>query len=510
MEEQMEMVIPLLKEEYWYGGYVYGAEKMPVAPDQEQVFDFYRNETPNQGAPLLVSSRGRYLWGDNGFRAEIKSGKMRINGNVELHEGFQNLRGAYLDAMTHHFPFRKISLNKSFFETPVYNTWIELTFNQNEKDILNYAGDILKNGLPPGILMIDDGWSDYYGKWIFNKERFPHAEEMIHKLHQMGFMVMLWMCPYVTPDTVCYREACEKGYLIRREDGDPLIIKWWNGYSAALDLTNPSAVKWLEDQLGELCTIGIDGFKFDGGDSSYYGVDQRSMENAGPDEMSRRWCLLGEKYALNEFRAGWKAGGMSLIQRLCDKPHSWGADGIQALIPDILAQGIMGMPFGSPDMIGGGEYLNFRENSCNLDEELFVRHSEIACLMPVMQFSAAPWRVLDRESFEKVKNSIRVRKETLSYLMTCIGETEKTGEPVIRYMEYEFPHEGMSQITDQFMLGEKLLVAPVCEKGKNGRHVVIPKGLWERNGEIISGCGKEQFIRTEKGIPVMLWKKDGE
>ncbi len=39
-------------------------------------------------------------------------------------------------------------------------------------------------------------------------------------------------------------------------------------------------------------------------------------------------------------------------------------------------------------MIGGGEYLNFLENSSNLDEELFVRYAQCATLMPMMQFSA--------------------------------------------------------------------------------------------------------------------------
>ena len=53
-----------------------------------------------------------------------------------------------------------------------------------------------------------------------------------------------------------------------------------------------------------------------------------------------------------------------------------------------------------PDMIGGGEYLNFLENSSNLDEELFVRYAQCAALMPMMQFSAAPWRVLSKENFE--------------------------------------------------------------------------------------------------------------
>jgi len=31
-------------------------------------------------------------------------------------------------------------------------------YDQNEADILKYAQDIINNGYPPGVLMIDDNW----------------------------------------------------------------------------------------------------------------------------------------------------------------------------------------------------------------------------------------------------------------------------------------------------------------------------------------------------------------
>ncbi len=81
------------------------------------------------------------------------------------------------------------------------------------------------------------------------------------------------------------------------------------------------------------------------------------------------------------------------MQRLCDKDHDWGNSGLAALIPDAIVQSITGHPFLCPDMIGGGEYRNFYDRN-SFDNELVVRWAQIACLMPVMQFSAAPWRIL--------------------------------------------------------------------------------------------------------------------
>ncbi|CDG02327.1 Putative uncharacterized protein [Clostridium chauvoei JF4335] len=38
---------------------------------------------------------------------------------------------------------------------------IEFIHNQNQQGILEYAENIINNGMPEGIIMIDDGWSDY-------------------------------------------------------------------------------------------------------------------------------------------------------------------------------------------------------------------------------------------------------------------------------------------------------------------------------------------------------------
>ena len=92
-----------------------------------------------------------------------------------------------------------------FFSAPQYNTWIELTYNQNENDILRYAQSMLDNGSPPGVLMIDDTWQAGYGDWRFEPSRFKDPKGMIDKLHEKGFKVVLWMCPWVSMDIPAFR-----------------------------------------------------------------------------------------------------------------------------------------------------------------------------------------------------------------------------------------------------------------------------------------------------------------
>src|SRR5699024_5878510 len=98
-------------------------------------------------------------------------------------------------------------------------------------------------------------------------------------------------------------EARDQGILIRTPEGEPYIAKWWNGYSAVLDFSNPKAVQWLKCQLDALTDMGVDGFKFDAGDSMYYRDDNVTFGRVTPDEQSRLWAEFGEQYPYNEYRA---------------------------------------------------------------------------------------------------------------------------------------------------------------------------------------------------------------
>lgn len=493
------------ENEYWYGGCVKYGMSMPFSADENKTVDLTSNPTPNQDMPLWISTKGRSIWSKEGFILKSGHGKITVPDDVILEEHGKNLKDAYLGAMNKHFPFRNTMPAKKLFETVIYNTWIELTFYQSQEAVMKYADSILESGLPAGVLMIDDGWSEYYGQWSFHSGKFPDSKSMIDKLHGMGFKVMVWVCPYIAPDSVRFREARDLDILIKDTNGKPFITEWWNGFSAVLDFSNPKTEDWMRLQLDALCDLGVDGFKFDGGDSIYYREDNQTYGDVSPDEQSRLWAQFGERYPYNEYRVTFKAGGYALLQRLCDKDHSWGNTGIASLIPDTLLQGITGHPYGCPDMIGGGEYRNFQEISKgNLDEELFIRHCEIACLMPTIQFSAAPYRILSNENFSAIKKSIKFREKYLPYIMEQLENTLRTGEPIVRYMTYEFPEEPVEKIIDQFILGKKYLVAPVIEKGKTGRNVYLPKGIWIKDGIKIESKGEVKYFNSALGIPLLF------
>ena len=199
-------------------------------------------------------------------------------------------------------------------------------------------------------------------------------------------------------------------------------------------------------------------------------------EDIGPNVHCELHAKIGLDFPLNEYRACWKMAGQPLVQRLRDKQHNW--EDLGALIPDMLVLGLLGHPFACPDLIGGGEISSFIDKTV-LDEELIVRAAQVHALMPMMQFSVAPWRVLGEDNLAICKQMAELHHNMGNEIIALARESAESGEPMVRHMEYAFPGYGYSDIKNQFMLGDRMLVAPLVEKGKRSRMVSFPPGRWK-------------------------------
>jgi alpha-glucosidase len=497
--------------EKWFGGAMNEAHLMPFQAGYS--LDMYGDTRGNQAAPLLVSTKGRFIWSEEPFKFTFENNRLVISNaksTLTIDSSGRNLREAFTNAAKRFFPSKNKLPDTLLFSKPQYNTWIELVYNQNQRDILKYARAIIDNGFPPGVIMIDDNWADYYGRFDFRADRFTNAVAMVDTLHQLGFKVMLWVSPFVSPDTEVFRELLAEKLLIMDNGGNadkpwdkadkPAIIEWWNGHSAALDFTNPAAKTWYEGRLNHMVkTYHLDGFKFDAGDADFYTANCLSYKKVTPNEHSRLWGEIGLKFPLNEYRAMWKMGGEPLVERLRDKQHTW--QDLQKLIPHLTTAGLLGYQFTCPDMIGGGEYGSFIGRD-KLDEQLVVRSAQCSALMPMMQFSVAPWRVLSKQNLAAVKKAVDTRAKYTPYIMQLVKISAASSEPIARSMEYEFPNQGMADVKGQFMLGSKYLVAPVVSSS-NSKTVYLPKGIWQSDlGKKVKGPVKLTIEVANDELPV--------
>ncbi len=490
----MKITVKMLDNEYWWGIASARGEEQPFSAQSKFEFNMNCEDGDNQTMPLFLSNQGRYIWCEGPMDIKIENGEINLSAQSEIilcHAG-DTLRDAYLCASQKHFPFSGKVPPVKFFTTAQYNTWMELDYNQNQEGILEYARKITQNGYEPGILMIDCGWHGKYGLWEFDKLKFPDPRAMIDELHEMGFVVMLWIVPLVTADGKEFVIATEhkhliggggeRNYFLRTDDGKVAIVHWWDGYSAILNMCNEDDREYLDVKLRYLIdTYGVDGFKFDAGNVSMYqpaNVINGPQTQYTPQELNIAWNEFGTRYEYHEYKDTFKGGGKAVIQRLRDRRHSWNIGGLTSILPSALVQGLIGYPFICPDMVGGGEWSFNYLPGFQCDQELFVRMAQCSALFPMIQFSWAPWRMLDEKHRELCHDAAMLHKRFSDYIIKLVEESSKTGEPILRHMEYEYPHCGYEKIWDQFLLGSDILVAPVMEQGATERSVSLPEGTW--------------------------------
>ncbi|MFA9389605.1 MAG: glycoside hydrolase family 31 protein [Prolixibacteraceae bacterium] len=500
-----EITIQLSDNEAIWAGVIDDGHLMPFETGYSM--NFYANNKGNQINPLILTNRGQYIWSEKPYSFKVDDGKIIINdpySEVVTGKSGNTLAEAYRFVADNYFPASGKMPDELMFAAPQYNTWIELNYNHNQADILKYAQAIIDNGLPAGVFMIDDTWQEDYGLWDFHPGRFPDPKAMVDQLHEMGFKVMLWVCPFVSADQklIYYELLGDKAFMMSKNTSEttwetakhPAMIPWWNGISAELDFSNPAAVNWFNAQLERLVNdYNVDGFKLDAADMHFYPENSLSKGNATPNEQCELYTQFGMRFPLNEYRACWKMAGQPLAQRLLDKDHSW--EDLERLIPLMIVEGLSGYTFACPDMIGGGMLSTF-EDPEKLNQELIVRSAQCSALMPMMQFSVAPWRILDETHMNAIRESVNIRMKFTPLILRLAKESAKIGEPILKSMEYVFPDQGFEKQVDQFMVGDSLLVAPKVDAPGSTRTVYLPKGKWMSDtGEKYKG-GKSYEIEV--------------
>ena len=543
------LALRLLPDELWWGGTVGGGHKMPLDAKSSYVKDLRVDSDGNQAAPLLLSTKGRWVWCEDAFKYTVRDGVLTVETGpaprkdgaaphpmevtaaaanpMEVKDGAAKelalprgdsaacarkafapiqtgtaaggtLRAAYEHCSKAFFP-PKGHPRLEFFRQPILNTWVELNYNQNEEDVLRYAQSFIDNGMKPGVLMIDCFWqTDAFGPWTFHAARFRDPKGMSDKLHAMGYKLMLWMGPFVTLDSMPYRYLRDNGGVLvdarleragKGYQGYP--VRWWDGLSAVWDPTSPVGRKWMKDTLGRVMRdYGVDGFFFDGAGphefppGEYVAYDR----TAQPTDLTRAFQTMALEVPFQQLREAWKLGGEPLMNTLRDKGPRWSE--MRRCVTDMIAAGQLGYPFVVADLVGGGTCGNNGSGVIGVDwqEELFIRHLQIQCLSPMIQFSGSPWRVLSPGGQEIVRRTLKLRERFAPRIEALAVESGKTGLPMLRSLEFQYPNRGYARVLDQFLMGDDLLVAPVVEGGAKTRSVVIPDGTWTADdGTVVTG-----------------------
>lgn len=386
----------------------------------------------------------------------------------------QNAVGAYKNLVRRFGSPAQIPPEELFLK-PTWTTWARYKTAVNQEVVLKFADEIIENQYPYGVMEIDDRWQVHYGDLKFDPRRFPDPKRMIDELHAKGFKATVWAIPFADPESQAFAAGAKNGWLVRRADGSPYLVRWWQGSGGLLDATNPAALEWFFARLKRLQEqTGLDGFKFDAGEACFLPADSVTHQPIHPNEYSQIYVnAVAEHYRLTEVRCGWQNQRAPIFFRQWDKTTAWGLDnGLHSVLTGALALSLTGYPFILPDMVGGNEYEE------KASAELMIRWAQLNALLPAAQFSLAPWEY-GEQSANLCRRYANLRAEFAPKIVEIAKASIREGLPIIRPVFWLAPEDARAlTCDDEFLLGDKFLSAPVVRAGAAARDVYLPDGIW--------------------------------
>ncbi|CAK9823352.1 Myogenesis-regulating glycosidase [Anthophora retusa] len=363
----------------------------------------------------------------------------------------------------------------------------------NEAAVYNYTEDVIALGfLRQGHVLLSEEWQPSPGDFVVDEERFPSIEETINIIHRRGFRIVFTIQPFLSTESVNFRDAVSNRLLISERGSDPRIpalTRYKHSNSVGvLDITNNKTLPWLQSKLESLIMkYHVDSFYLDLGtaqDMPHYYKCEQPLTN--PDHYKTIFTksilgsvpVIGVSGAISRPRA-------PVFVSLPPFSSSWKA--IKTVIPTVLTYGMIGYPFIMPGAVGGDVALPMSDNNpdndfeVNLpDKELYIRWLQLSTFLPVIRFTHLPSKYSDESVLEIAKRLTTLRQKTVTPLLKKYAkETLDTGLPIIRPLWMLDPADPACHVVvDEFSVGEELIVAPVLYSGSRQREVYLPAGVW--------------------------------
>lgn len=272
----------------------------------------------------------------------------------------------------------------------------------------------------------------------------------------------------------------DKGYLVRKPNGEVWQTDFWQAGMGLVDFTNPAAREWFKDKVKALLNQGVDAIKTDFGERIprdvvwYDGSPKLSMHNW--------YTQLYNQAVFEAIEETYGKGNACLYARSAtvggqQQPVHWGGDcestfnGMAQSLRAGLSLTSSGFGFWSHD-IGGFE-------GAFPDPAVYKRWVAFGMLGSHSRLHGStvyrvPW-LFDEEdekngvalvpgqtAVDVVREFTKLKLELMPYVYQLGLQPHVNGTPVMRSMFVEFPDDPACRTLDrQYMFGPSMLAAPV-------------------------------------------------
>ena len=368
-----------------------------------------------------------------------------------------------------------------------FGLWLSTSFttNYDEATASSFIDGMAQRGIPLSVFHFDCFWMKGYNwcDFTWDPETFPDPEGMLRRYHEKGLHLCCWINPYIAQQSPLFKEGMERGYLIRRTNGDVWQTDLWQAGMGIVDVTNPAAREWYCGWLKKLLAQGVDCLKTDFGERIPV-KDVVYFDGSSPLHMHNYYTFLYNQMVFETIREVRGEGDAVVFARSATAgsqqfPVHWGGDNSASYVSmaETLRAGLSmshsGFGFWSHDISGFESTAPAHVYKRWVQFGLMSSHSRLHGSGSYR----VPW-AFDEESVDVVRSFTRLKCRLMPYLYAAMIEAHEKGIPMMRPMMLEFPEDPACDTLDrQYMFGPDLLVAPVFREDGNVSYY-LPEGVW--------------------------------
>ncbi len=355
--------------------------------------------------------------------------------------------------------------------------------------VVNLARKMREQGIPADLIWLDSTWRLFgenggKGATTFEwRETFKDPKAMFDSIYAMNYkMVGLHVRPRFDNANKLnlLDQAREKGFTYP-ENGKP---------GEFVNFFDQKAVDWWwENGVMRVASLGAKFLKTDEG--SAFGALANESDKIGPTgkEAEKLHNIFPLAYAKAPYEAFQKYNGIRGLNQTRegyagiqkypfifagDWPSEW-----QYFAPVIKA----GINIGLSGVSAWAHCMGGFEHPA--DPELYIRWVQFGMFSPVALVFGMdhpgykePWNY-GADALRNFKKYDSLRYRMQPYLYSAMYQNYLTGLPMMRALVIDNQDdENTYEISDQYMLGDHLMVCPVTVKGALTRSVYLPKGTW--------------------------------
>jgi alpha-D-xyloside xylohydrolase len=412
---------------------------------------------------------------------------------------------------------------------------------RTQEELLEVAREYKQRGLPLSVIVCDYFHWTRQGEWKFDPVEWPDPQAMVDELRELGVELLVSIWPTVNPNSGTYATMEREGLLVGSMASlPPLHLAFWDkgtdgqAFMRFYDATNPDARRYVWQKVADgYRRYGIRAFWLDACEpeiladnpeaARYFLGPGNEVQGVYPREHARGFYEGLKSSGEDDFvllcRSAW-AGSQRFAAAVWSGDIESTFEALAAQIPAGLHMGISGIPWWTTD-IGG--FRNGDPTSPYF-RELVVRWFQFGVFCPLFRLhgvrepgplvgsgqTGAPneaWS-FGEEAFQVIREQLELRERLRPYVMQQMATASGCGLPPMRALFLEFPDEAPAwEVTDQFMFGPDVLVAPVTTYGAREREVYLPSAASWLNawtGKPVGANGWVTAAAPIERIPVYL------